>query len=339
MGLTDMEDAFKAGLAASWSDDAVNSAVFLTDGKPTWPVSSTTQSVMDTVKKLNAAGKIGIYTFGVGDDVDEGFLLALAKANAGSYTAITAADSITPIMTSFMRMISYPLIKNCGLSYGGLETYDVLPNPLPNLVATSQLTVLGRYKGTGVKTVTFTGMAGKNPMTLSRSLPFPAVTPSQKFVPRMWASAKINSLLEQIALYGQRKELVDAVTALGLKYSIVTPYTSLIALPVAVKPGQLIEDKTGARPQALSLVQYRNGTMTMLRYAVPATAAPQKVCLKIYDARGRLVRTLVNDVTLGGNFLVAWDCRDDAGRKLGAGLFLAVLEAGTGRCMIALRVI
>jgi Ca-activated chloride channel family protein len=148
IGLTNMEDAFKLGLAAAWSDTTVNSTVFLTDGKPTWPVSSTPQTVRDTVKACNKAG-IAVYSFGVGEEIDETFLRTLAKENNGMYTGIAKDDSISSIMTSFMRMISFPLIKNCAINYNGLATAEVLPNPLPNLLATAQLTVLGRYKGTG----------------------------------------------------------------------------------------------------------------------------------------------------------------------------------------------
>jgi len=54
------------------------------------------------------------------------------------------------------------------------------------------------------------------------------------------------------------------------------------------------------------------------------------VALNIYDAKGRLVRRLVNDITLGGKFTIQWDVRDDAGKKVAAGLYFAVLEAEVG---------
>jgi Ca-activated chloride channel homolog len=342
IGLTDMDDAFKTALSSAWDVATVNSTVFLTDGKPTWPVTSTARSVRDTVLAYNK-GKSAIYSFGIGDDVDESFLLALSKENGGSYTPIAVDDSILSTMSAFMRMISYPLIKNCTIDYGGLQTSDVLPNPLPNLVATAQLTVLGRYTGTGAYQVTFSGMAGSTPLTLSRKLSFPSSAQNQPFVPRMWASLKINALLEQIALYGERQELVDGVKALGLKYAIVTPYTSLVTIPnSALKPGQIGEDKTLARPTALKLAQNAPNpvrSITKISYAIPMMSTPQPVSLNIYDAKGRLVRKLVRDVMTGGNFFVQWDARNDGGRRVAAGLYLAVLESKAGRCMIQMRVL
>ena len=342
IGLTNMEDAFKLGLAAAWSDSAVNSAVFLTDGKPTWPVSSTPQSVRDTVKAYNKA-PVAVYSFGIGEEIDETFLRTLAKENSGAYTGIAVDDSIASIMTSFMKMISYPLIKNCALSYNGLTTAEVLPNPLPNLLATAQLTVLGRFKGTGSYDVTFSGKSGTSPISLTQRLSFPQSEKSHAFIPRMWASAKINALLEQIALYGERDELKDAVKKLGIKYGLVTPYTSLIAIEnTGLKPGQVIEDKTQRTHGRLTLAQNMPNpvvTTTMLRYAIPQHSTPQRISIRIYDARGRLVRVLVDEMNMGGNFIVKWDANDGKGKRVTAGLYFAVLEANGARSMIQMRVL
>jgi Ca-activated chloride channel family protein len=342
IGLTNMEDAFKLGLAASWSDTTVNSTVFLTDGKPTWPVSSTPQSVRDTVKAYNKDG-IAVYSFGIGEEIDETFLRTLAKENNGAYTGIAVDDSIASIMTAFMRMISYPLIKNCAINYGGLATSEVLPNPLPNLLATAQLTVLGRYKGSGSYDITFSGKSSESSISLPQQLSFPQSEKSHPFIPRMWASAKISELLDQIALYGERAELKDAVKKLGIKYGLVTPYTSLIAIEnTGVKPGQVVEDKTHRVAGRLTLTQNMPNpvvTTTMLRYAIPQRSTPQRVSIKIYDARGRLVRNLVDEMTMGGNFLVKWDANDGKGKRVTAGLYFAVLEANGARSMIQMRVL
>jgi Ca-activated chloride channel homolog len=342
IGLTNMEDAFKLGLAAGWTDSSVNSAVFLTDGKPTWPVSSTTLSVRDTVKAYNKAG-ISLYSFGIGEEIDETFLRALAKENNGVYTGISVDDSIASIMTSFMKMISYPLIKNCSINYGGLATSDVLPNPLPNLLATAQLTVLGRYKGTGTFNITFSGKSGESSITLPQELTFPQSAKNHAFIPRMWASAKISALLDQIAIYGERAELKDAVKKLGIKYGLVTPYTSLIAIEnTGVKPGQVIEDKTQKVAARFALAGNMPNpviTTTLLKYSIPSYATAQRITLKIYDARGRLVRSLVDEIGMGGNFMVKWDAKDTKGSRVTAGLYFAVLEAAGARAMIQIRVL
>lgn len=56
----------------------------------------------------------------------------------------------------------------------------------------------------------------------------------------------------------------------------------------------------------------------------------QAVELMIYDLRGALVRTLVREQMLGGNYRVAWDLRDERGRSLPSGVYLARLKTADG---------
>ena len=75
--------------------------------------------------------------------------------------------------------------------------------------------------------------------------------PNHPFVARMWASSKIDFLLDEIEVYGEQPELVNAVKNLGKRYAILTPYTSFIVIedPVA------IQDKTKPLARELRMLQ------------------------------------------------------------------------------------
>ena len=92
------------------------------------------------------------------------------------------------------------------------------------------------------------------------------------------------------------------------------------------------EDKTTLGPKKLAIMNTPNPfkSLTMIKYSIPKMTAPQKVSIKIYDARGRLIRTLLNDVTMGGNFLIHWDVKNDKGGEIPAGMYFAVLEISNG---------
>jgi Ca-activated chloride channel family protein len=338
MGLTNMRDAFKAAFQSAWDDTSVNGIVFLTDGMPTWP-DTNSAAILDSVAVYNKK-QVDIFTFGIGDQANSGFLKNLANNNSGIATMIAADDSISSIMINFMHTISYPLIKNITMNYGGLQTSDVLPSPMPNLYAGKQLTLLGRYAKSGLYPITFKGTRALDSVILSQNLTFPSPAENQPFVPRMWASAKIDWLLNEIAMYGEKPELKNAVITLGKKYSIITPYTSMLVLePTAMLP---YEDKTAVGPKTLALVNSPNPVsgFTAIRYSIPKTAVPQKISIKIFDARGRLIRTLVNDVTMGGNFLARWDVKNDKGFFVPAGMYFAVLQISNGtHAMLSMKVI
>jgi hypothetical protein len=64
---------------------------------------------------------------------------------------------------------------------------------------------------------------------------------------------------------------------------------------------------------------------TTIQYALPRTMA---VRLVIHDARGRMVRTLVDGIEEAGERRAVWDGRDARGSLAGAGVYVCRLEAG-----------
>jgi len=64
---------------------------------------------------------------------------------------------------------------------------------------------------------------------------------------------------------------------------------------------------------------------TTLRFELPA-AGPAR--LAIHDARGRLVRTLLNADLPAGSHEAVWDGRDETGRAMASGMYVARLRSG-----------
>ena len=63
--------------------------------------------------------------------------------------------------------------------------------------------------------------------------------------------------------------------------------------------------------------------LTTIRFGLKERA---HVRLRIYDASGRLVRTLVDDVKTGGLHTVTWDARDMNGELVAGGTYFVTLE-------------
>jgi hypothetical protein len=95
-------------------------------------------------------------------------------------------------------------------------------------------------------------------------------------------------------------------------------------LLTAGDPGTGVSDLPVA---AVRLQSYPNpfNPKTKLVYNLPAQV---HVRLKVYDVRGRLVRTLVDGVQVAGAQAVVWDGRNESGRALASGVYFARLHAG-----------
>jgi hypothetical protein len=80
-------------------------------------------------------------------------------------------------------------------------------------------------------------------------------------------------------------------------------------------------------PASFNLENYPNpfNPQTAIRFDLPA---PLEVRLTIYDAQGRVVRTLVYGHQTAGVHNVIWDGRNNAGLAVSSGLYLCRMHAG-----------
>lgn len=66
---------------------------------------------------------------------------------------------------------------------------------------------------------------------------------------------------------------------------------------------------------------------TRITYSIPENSNAI-TDLKIYNATGQLVKTLVNKNQLTGFYTVRWDCRDDKGKPIPNGIYFYRLSVG-----------
>jgi Ca-activated chloride channel family protein len=78
----------------------------------------------------------------------------------------------------------------------------------------------GQQDGTGVKAET--------------KADFPAQALEHDQLPRLWASARVQALLEQIERDGETEAAINEIIRLARRYKLVTPYTSFLAAPRAL---------------------------------------------------------------------------------------------------------
>ncbi len=85
---------------------------------------------------------------------------------------------------------------------------------------------------------------------------------------------------------------------------------------------------TAALPRAVSLSQnYPNpfNPMTTIDCGIPENSAG-KTTLRIYDVRGKLVRTLVDRELAAGRYSFSWDGRSDRGEPVSSGVYIYTLK-------------
>jgi hypothetical protein len=94
------------------------------------------------------------------------------------------------------------------------------------------------------------------------------------------------------------------------------PYDDLSGVGEAAAPGVTMLHPGRPNPA---------GSATVLRYDI---ASPTGVELKVYDATGRLVRTLVDSHRAPGAYEATWDGTNDSGDRTPPGVYFLSLSAG-----------
>jgi len=82
-------------------------------------------------------------------------------------------------------------------------------------------------------------------------------------------------------------------------------------------------------PPSLDVLQQNSpnpfNPATVIRYEL---ATPGRVVLRVYDSRGRLVKTIIDASLAAGPHSAVWDGRDDGGRKAASGVYFYRLDTG-----------
>jgi len=225
-GGTNINDALLRSLEMIELDERPTYVLFLTDGLPTVGVTGTAE-ILKNVAKANSLHS-RIFVFGVGYDVNTELLDRISLDNRGTSVYLGEDEDLEVAISNYYQKISSPLLADLKIDFTPIRIKDFYPRTLPDLFKGSQLVVVGKYTGNGPVTVTLTGNVGKTDRTFILKNQELVKSDAYGFLPRIWATRRIGYLLEEIRLHGDKAELVDEVKKLGLKYGIVTPYTSFL---------------------------------------------------------------------------------------------------------------
>jgi Ca-activated chloride channel homolog len=232
-GGTDLGKALAAGLKQSDADGTI--LVLLTDGGADRGESVLTRKI---AAKYAADWKAVAHrpktdVFAVGDDANLPLLKLLAK-NGGVLESVLSTEPVEFKLAGFLSKITRSPVSSLGLA-APKETRMIYP--LDDAVYTGSIAEwVGQYANQ-VKRADFTvhGMRDSGgPLDAKAQVALPATAIEHEGLPRLWAQARVDALLEQIARDGETREAIDEIIQLSRRYKFVTPYTSFLAVPRAL---------------------------------------------------------------------------------------------------------
>ena len=172
--------------------------------------------------------------FGIGDDANLPLLRMLA-GNGGYFDWVRSTEPLEFKLNAFLDKIGQEPLKDVSLAVAPASNADLV-YPLEDAhFAGSTATWAGQYRQPlRQATFTVTGVRDQQPLRLSRTAPLPAAGAAHPELPRTWAQARVDALLQKIERQGEDRATIDEIIRLSKKYKFVTPYTSFLAVPRAL---------------------------------------------------------------------------------------------------------
>jgi Ca-activated chloride channel homolog len=217
-------------------------------------------------KKLPAARRPRTYIFAVGDDANQSLARLLAE-NDGLSEWVRSTEPLEFKLNAFLSKIGRrPLdLKLSATPTGNLDMVYALSD---QFFTGSLAAWVGRYKQPGASTFSVTPPTATPPVLVT--LPAQALDHDQ--LPRTWAQARVDALLQKIEREGEDRASIDEIIRLSRKYKFVTPYTSFLAAPRSllrprvIRPGDPVL-RVHTDPAIVSVTAlFPFGLMKSLRY-------------------------------------------------------------------------
>lgn len=227
-GGTLLSTALESALTTPANENMARNIITITDG-----YISDEKNVFQMIhQNLNTTS---FFSFGIGDAVNRYLIDGIAKAGQGESFVVTDSADAVETASRFRTYIEAPILTDINVSYDGFDVYDVEPAAASTLFAQKPVVLFGKWRGEPAGSIRLTGRTGKEAYQQDISVTGIQPLEANQAIRYLWARSRVERLTD----YGCNTQTEDAVkqeiTTLGLNYSMITPYTSFIAVTDVIR--------------------------------------------------------------------------------------------------------
>jgi Ca-activated chloride channel family protein len=215
-GGTEMMKAIRASLAPSGSREHVRIVCFMTDGY--------VGNEDEIIREIRQHPEARVFSFGVGSSVNRHLLDQMSQQGRGEVEYVGLQDDGSAAAKRFHTRVQTPLLTDIQFTFQGLAVDEIYPKRVPDLFSAKPVVITGRYRDAGRGVVKITGKMGGHPFERSLQVDLPA-TAQRDGIRSLWARTKVGELMVDGATQNR-----EAITELGLRYALMTPFTSFVAV-------------------------------------------------------------------------------------------------------------
>lgn len=222
-GGTELSPALERAIALPVDEKVSRSIVILTDG-----YIDSEKAIFDLIHKN--IGKTSFFSFGIGTSVNRYLIDGIAKAGQGEPFILTNPSDSSAVAGRFRDYIQTPVLTDINVKFDGFDAYDVEPPSLPTMFAQRPVILFGKWHDKPSGTIRITGRTANGIFSQDIKVDETAPKAENSAISYLWARSRV----ARISDYGfgdqEDQNIKKEVTKLGLEYSMLTPYTSFIAV-------------------------------------------------------------------------------------------------------------
>ncbi|MGH9676917.1 MAG: VWA domain-containing protein, partial [Candidatus Acidiferrum sp.] len=236
-GGTNLQSALEAGLAQCSKAKGNSYLVLLSDGgatRGTIKNGTLANWYAQRWQTLPEVQRPRTFIFAVGDDANLPLLKLLARKD-GVLENVLSTEPIDFKLNAFLSKIGRSPIGQMGLAVTPESSVQMV-YPLQEAAFSGSIASwVGQYSKSA-ESVGFDvhGARAGEPLSLRASAVLPEQSAEHAQLPRLWARARVDALLEKIEREGEDRATIEEIIRLSRKYKFVTPYTSFLAGPRAL---------------------------------------------------------------------------------------------------------
>ena len=229
-GGTELLAALKQAMSVPREASFSRSIVLVTDG-----YIEAEKGVFDYIR--DNLDQCNVFAFGIGSAVNRYLIEGVAKAGMGEPFIVTNEAEAPAIAAKFREYIQTPVLTDIQVRPIGFDVYDVHPAHIPDLFAQRPVVLFGKWRGPLSGLFELTGKTGSGDYVTRLDVASIQPDDSNRALQYLWARSRIAELSDYG--FGQADaDRISNITSLGLKYNLLTQYTSFIAVREVVRNAQ-----------------------------------------------------------------------------------------------------
>ncbi len=180
--------------------------------------------------------KANFFPLGIGNGVNRHLIEGMAWAGASEPFIINNQTEAEKVGEHLIQTISQPLFTQIDIDWGDFEVYDTYPQKMPDVFSHKPMVVFGKYKGNPKGNVELKGKTVGGEFRIKMPVTLASHTKNQA-LRYLWARNKIKYMSDYAPYFNDYSDRYDGtdkyekeITKLGLRYNLLTAYTSFLAV-------------------------------------------------------------------------------------------------------------